>query len=110
MLFNEMQMLLQYFRPSSSPYDLGLDPQRRARYEGRIAEIQSILDAPPPPPMFTGVSGDQIIGDPGLQNMSATRGANININLPNINRVSNSDMRQIATMLSDELARQGRRL
>jgi hypothetical protein len=110
MLFNELQMLLQYFRPNTSPYSMGLDPERAARYQGRIDEIQSILNAPPPPPMFTGISGDQIIGDPGLQSQSARAGGSINVNLPNISRITNSDIRQITDALTNELARQGRRL
>jgi tape measure domain-containing protein len=110
MLFNELQMLLQYFRPNTSPYSMGLDPERAARYQGRIDEIQSILNAPPPPPMFTGISGDQIVGDPGLQSQSARAGGSINVNLPNISRITNSDIRQITDALTNELARQGRRL
>jgi hypothetical protein len=89
---------------------MGLDPERAARYQGRIDEIQSILNAPPPPPMFTGISGDQIIGDPGLQSQSARAGGSINVNLPNISRITNSDIRQITDALTNELARQGRRL
>lgn len=109
MLFNEMQMLLQYMRPNS-PYSPGLDPERQARYQNRIDEIQGILNSPPPPPMFTGISGDQVIGDPGLQTSSTARASSINVNLPNISRVTNSDIRHIADALHQELARQGRRL
>lgn len=110
MLFNELQMLLQYFRPNSSPYSMGLDPSRAARYQSRIDEIQGILNAPPPPPMFTGISGDQIVGDPGLQNQSARAGGSVNVNLPNISRITNSDIRQIVDAINNEQARQGRRL
>lgn len=112
MLFNELQMLLQYFRPNASPYSMGLDPERAARYQGRIDEIQAILNAPPPPPMFTGISGDQVIGDPGLQSQSARAGGpgNFTINAPNLTRISQSEIRTLADAMAQELQRQGRRL
>jgi tape measure domain-containing protein len=112
MLFNELQMLLQYFRPNTSPYSMGLDPERAARYQGRIDEIQSILNAPPPPPMFTGISGDQVIGDPGLQSQSARAGGsgNFTIHAPNLTRISQSEIRTLADAMAQELQRQGRRL
>lgn len=112
MLFNELQMLLQYFRPNSSPYSMGLDPERAGRYQNRIDEIQAILNAPPPPPMFTGISGDQVIGDPGLQSQSARAGGpgNFTINAPNLTRISQSEIRNLTDAIGQELQRQGRRL
>jgi hypothetical protein len=110
MLFNEMQMLLQYLRPNS-PYSPGLDPDRQARYQGRIDEIQGILNAPPPPPMLGGISGDQIVGDPGLQSQSARAGGNsFSIHAPNLTRITQSEIRNLADAMFDEVRRRGRAL
>jgi hypothetical protein len=62
--------------------------------------------------MFTGISGDQVIGDPGLQSQSARAGGsgNFTIHAPNLTRISQSEIRTLADAMAQELQRQGRRL
>lgn len=106
MLYNELQQLKQIL---SLP---GISMGRRAQVEGRMADIQAQLSAPPPPSTFVGLTGNGQIVDPGIQMaQSATRGPQtINVNLPNLTRVSQSEAAALVAALQNEMARTGRRL
>lgn len=86
----------------------GLSPQRRQQISDQISDLQGQLGAAPPPPMFGGISGGGVVNDPGLQHRGNGSYA-LHVNLPNINRVTNSDVRQITDAIAMELDRRGRR-
>lgn len=65
--------------------------------------------------MFSGISGGGVVNDPGLQGGGGAGGgrsahaSSVSVNLPNINRVTSSDIRMITDAISNELDRRGRR-
>jgi len=105
LLYNELNQLKQIL---SLP---NISSERRMQVEGRIGEIQSQLNAPPPPPMFVGMTGNGQIVDPGIQTQSARAQAmSITVSLPNLTRVSQSEAQMLVQALQSEMQRQGRRL
>jgi tape measure domain-containing protein len=107
---NQISMLMQIL---SLP---NVDASRKQQVLAQIADLQAQLQyvSAPPPPMFSGISGAGMVNDPGLQTHAApaaARGASqsIHVNLPNINKLSNADVRQITDAIANELDRRGRR-
>ena len=81
-----------------------------------IAALQAQLQyvSAPPPPVFSGISGSGRVNDPGLQAHGAPAppraGAqSIHVNLPNINRITNENVRQITDAIANEMERRARR-
>lgn len=87
----------------------GSAPYRQTRaikeaIESMHAELARLLQEPAP--VFSGISGDPLFRDPGLQTPQVT--INQNNEFPNVTRLTNSDIARIYDAFEDEARRRGR--